>query len=79
MSKKRVFFSRFVFLAYSFFKTILLGNFHTLRAQIGQAKARQHRVFVSPFEFEMAAVPFEELQEVEVEGHSKRFFCRLLL
>ena len=27
---------------------------------------------MSPFEFEMAAVPFEELQEVEVEGHSKK-------
>lgn len=31
--KNVFFFSRF--LAYSFFKTILLGNFHTLRAQIG--------------------------------------------
>ena len=27
---------------------------------------------MSPFEFEMAAVPFEELQEVEVEGPQKK-------
>ena len=27
---------------------------------------------MSPFEFEMAAVPFEELQEVEVEGPLKK-------
>ena len=56
------------FFAYIFSKPILLGNFHTPRAQIGWAKARQHRVFVSPFEFETAAAPYEELQEVHGGG-----------
>ena len=78
LCRKNVFFFS-SFLAYIFFKSILLGNFHSPRAKIQWAKARQHRLFVSLFGFEMAAVPFEELQEVEVEGHSKRFFCRLLL